>query len=164
MPAPAQGPPPHVGSNGRFRNPWPKSDPHGWGSLLRWVRDRRTHPPALSPPRGSFPTSAPEVVRPRAREGEFTVTWIGHSTILLQIGRLNVLTDPVFSQRAFPVQWMGPSRIMDPALEIGALPPIDVVLLSHSHYDHLDRQAVKRIAVAHPAATWIVPLRLGGDI
>ena len=72
-----------------------------------------------------------------------------------------MLTDPVFSQRAFPVQWMGPRRVMDPALEIGELPPIDVVLLSHSHYDHLDREAVKRLAVAHPAATWIVPLRLG---
>jgi N-acyl-phosphatidylethanolamine-hydrolysing phospholipase D len=100
-------------------------------------------------------------VRPRARSGEFIVTWIGHSTILLQIGGLNVLTDPVFSPRAFPVQWMGPRRVMDPALEIEALPPIDIVLLSHSHYDHLDRAAVKRIAAAHPAATWIVPLRLG---
>jgi len=77
---------------------------------------------------------------------------------------LNVLTDPVFSERAFPVQWMGPRRLMDPGLPLDSLPPLDVVLISHSHYDHLDRPAVKRIARAHPDATWIVPLRLGGYI
>jgi N-acyl-phosphatidylethanolamine-hydrolysing phospholipase D len=84
--------------------------------------------------------------------------------VLLQIGGLNVLTDPVFSERAFPVQWMGPRRVMDPGLAIDALPPLDVVTVSHSHYDHLDRSAVKRIAAAHPEATWIVPLRLGAYI
>jgi N-acyl-phosphatidylethanolamine-hydrolysing phospholipase D len=161
MTAIAQEHPPHVGRDGRFRNPWPSSEPLGLRPLLRWARDRRTHPPPPSPPRGWFPTATPEVVHPRASAGELTVTWIGHSTTLLQAGRLNVLTDPVFSQRAFPVQWVGPRRVMDPALEIEALPPLDVVLLSHSHYDHLDRAAVKRIAVAHPAAMWIVPLRLG---
>jgi N-acyl-phosphatidylethanolamine-hydrolysing phospholipase D len=103
-------------------------------------------------------------VYPRASAGEFTATWIGHSTVLLQIGGLNVLTDPVFSERAFPVQWMGPRRLMDPGLALDALPPLDVVAVSHSHYDHLDRPAVKRIAAAHPEATWIVPLRLGAYI
>jgi N-acyl-phosphatidylethanolamine-hydrolysing phospholipase D len=84
--------------------------------------------------------------------------------VLLQHGGLNVLTDPVFSARAFPVQWMGPRRLMDPGLALDALPPLDVVLVSHNHYDHLDRPAVKRIARAHPAATWIVPLGLGSYI
>jgi N-acyl-phosphatidylethanolamine-hydrolysing phospholipase D len=105
--------------------------------------------------------SMPEIVYPRAGSDGCTATWIGHATVLLQIGGLNVLTDPVFSERAFPVQWMGPRRLMEPALAIDALPPLDVVLLSHSHYDHLDRAAVKRISGAHPGATWIVPLRLG---
>ena len=84
--------------------------------------------------------------------------------MLLQLGGLNVLTDPVFSERAFPVQWMGPRRIMDPALAIDALPPLDVIVLSHNHYDHLDRPAVKRIAMAHPRAVWIGPLGLGAYI
>jgi N-acyl-phosphatidylethanolamine-hydrolysing phospholipase D len=80
------------------------------------------------------------------------------------MGGLNILTDPVFSQRAFPVQWAGPRRIMNPAISISELPPLDVVLLSHSHYDHLDKPAVKAIAKAHPQATWVVPLRLGAYI
>jgi L-ascorbate metabolism protein UlaG (beta-lactamase superfamily) len=70
----------------------------------------------------------------------------------------------VFSQRAFPIQWAGPRRIMDPAVAIDALPPLDVVLLSHTHYDHLDKQAVRRIARAHPRATWVVPLGVGAYI
>jgi N-acyl-phosphatidylethanolamine-hydrolysing phospholipase D len=70
----------------------------------------------------------------------------------------------VFSQRASPVQWAGPRRIMDPALAIDALPPLDAILLSHNHYDHLDKPAVKQILRANPKATWIVPLGLGAYI
>jgi N-acyl-phosphatidylethanolamine-hydrolysing phospholipase D len=119
---------------------------------------------APTPERNSFSTAEPHVVYPRAGATEFTATWIGHSTILLQMGGRNVLTDPVFSQRAFPVQWMGPRRVMDPPLPLDALPPLDVVLLSHSHYDHLDKPAVKRLARAHPDAVWVVPLKLGAYV
>ena len=152
---------PHRGPDGRFRNPWPRSEPHGLGALLRWTRERRSRKLTASPVRGSFPVAVPVIVHPRAGPAELSATWVGHSTVLLQMGGLNLLTDPVFSERAFPVQWMGPRRLMDPGLAIDALPTLDVVLISHSHYDHLDRPAVRRIARAHPAATWIVPLGLG---
>src|SRR5581483_5635866 len=89
-------------------------------------------------------------------------TWIGHSTVLLQLGRLNVLTDPVWSDRASPVQWIGPKRLMPPGVDFDALPEIDLVLLSHDHYDHLDATTVKRIATRFPEASWLCPLRLGG--
>ncbi|HTG49487.1 MAG TPA: MBL fold metallo-hydrolase, partial [Gemmatimonadales bacterium] len=105
--------------------------------------------------------AAPAPSRPRAREDELTATWIGHSTVLLQLGGINLITDPVFSERAFPVQWMGPRRLMEPALAVEALPPLDLILISHSHYDHLDRPAVRRLAQAHPDARWVVPLGLG---
>jgi N-acyl-phosphatidylethanolamine-hydrolysing phospholipase D len=105
--------------------------------------------------------SSPSVAYPSSGTSERRATWIGHSTVLLQLGGLNLLTDPVFSQRAFPVQWLGPRRIMEPGLALERLPPLDVVLLSHNHYDHLDRPAVKRLARDHPRATWIVPLGLG---
>jgi N-acyl-phosphatidylethanolamine-hydrolysing phospholipase D len=105
--------------------------------------------------------ASPEVVLPRAAPGQATATWIGHATVLLQVGERNIITDPMFSQRAFPAQWLGPRRIMEPALAIEALPPLDVVLLSHNHYDHLDRASVQHLALAHPDAVWCVPLRLG---
>jgi N-acyl-phosphatidylethanolamine-hydrolysing phospholipase D len=154
----------HRGPDGRFRNPWPRSEPHGWRALLAWSRDRRRHPPPPSPTRGSFPTAVPEIAFPRAAPGVFSATWVGHATVLLQMGGLNLITDPVFSERAFPVQWMGPRRLMDPALRLEALPPLDLILVSHSHYDHLDRPAVRRLARAHPDAGWIVPLGLGRSI
>jgi N-acyl-phosphatidylethanolamine-hydrolysing phospholipase D len=154
----------HRARDGSFRNPWPESEPHGLRDLLRWARERRRRTRAATPRQGAFPVSTPIVSYPRAKETELAATWIGHSTVLLQIGGINVLTDPVFSQRAFPVQWAGPRRIMDPALSIDALPPLDVVMLSHNHYDHLDRSSVKRIARAHPRATWVVPLGLGAYI
>ena len=148
----------------RFHNPWPDSEPHGLRDVLRWAAERRTRRRAPTPRRGSFPVSAPTISYPRANGTDLGATWIGHSTVLLQLGGLNVLTDPVFSQRAFPLQWLGPRRIMDPGLSIEALPPMDVVVLSHNHYDHLDRPAVKRIAMAHPATTWVVPLGVGAYI
>lgn len=131
---------------------------------MRWRRERGKQVLAPDPPRGSFPSATPAVAYPRAGAKDVSATWIGHSTVLLQMEGLNILTDPVFSQRAFPVQWAGPRRMMDPALALDALPPLDVVLLSHSHYDHLDKPAVKRIARAHPEAAWITPLKLGDYI
>jgi len=75
-----------------------------------------------------------------------SATWIGHITVLLQIGGLNVLTDPVFSERCFPVQWAGPRRQTPPGLAMRDLPHIDVVLLSHNHYDHMDDASLRALA------------------
>jgi L-ascorbate metabolism protein UlaG (beta-lactamase superfamily) len=74
---------------------------------------------------------------------------------------LNVLTDPVWSERASPWRFLGPRRLVPAALPMGGLPPIDFVLLSHNHYDHLDAWSVRTLAKAQPSARWIVPLRLG---
>jgi N-acyl-phosphatidylethanolamine-hydrolysing phospholipase D len=153
--------PPHHTPDGAFRNPWPDSEPHGLGDVLRWARERRGMPRSPTPARGSFPAAIPAVSHPRGAHDVATATWIGHSTVLLQVGGLNILTDPMWGERAFPVQWLGPRRVMDPALALGSLPPLDVVLLSHSHYDHLDKGTVKRLARRHPDATWVAPLKLG---
>lgn len=93
-----------------------------------------------------------------------TVTWVGHSTALIQAGGLQVLTDPVFSERASPVSWAGPKRAQPPGLRIDDLPPIDVVVISHNHYDHLDQDSVVRLyergqRLGHPT-TFLVPLGL----
>lgn len=68
----------------------------------------------------------------------YTATWIGHATVLLQLGNIFVLTDPIFSQRASPVSWAGPQRMIPPAVALDKLPHISYILISHSHYDHLD--------------------------
>lgn len=152
----------HHVPGGGFRNPWPDSLAPGPRALIRMLRERRrTDRHAPTPARGSFPTAQPDITRPRAGASEHTCTWIGHSTILLQMGGRNVLIDPVFSEHAFPVQWAGPRRVMAPAVALEDLPPIDVVLLSHSHYDHFDKPATKWLARHHADATWIVPLALG---
>jgi N-acyl-phosphatidylethanolamine-hydrolysing phospholipase D len=122
--------------------------------------ERRVEPPAPNPPRDSLPRHQPAIVAPRAPAGCQSATWVGHSTVLLQLGPLNVLTDPVWSERASPVQWLGPRRVMSAAVAFEALPPLDVVLLSHNHYDHLDATTVRRIARRFPDATWLCPLGL----
>jgi N-acyl-phosphatidylethanolamine-hydrolysing phospholipase D len=108
----------------------------------------------------SFPRATPDVsflATNRSRPG---LTWIGHSTFLLQIGGLNVLTDPHFTERASPLAWAGPGRLVEAGLALRDLPSIDVVLVSHNHYDHLDESSVRWLARHHPKAVFIVPLGL----
>src|SRR5688500_4958825 len=136
-------PPAHHGPNGWFRNPWPNSEPRGWSDVMKWTLQRERSRLAATPARNSFPIAIPSVSYPRASDADFTATWVGHSTILLQLGVVNILTDPVFCERAFPVQWAGPRRIMDPALSLDKLPPRDIVDRSHTHYDHLDKNAMR---------------------
>ena len=78
-------------------------------------------------------------------------TWVGHSTVLLQTAGLNILTDPFLSTRASPVPFAGPKRVRPAALNAETLPPIDLILLSHNHYDHMDLPALRRIARHHQA-------------
>ena len=73
--------------------------------------------------------------------------WIGHATYLINNGDLTILTDPIFSERASPVGWAGPERLIPPAIPIERLPHIDAVVISHNHYDHLDLPSLQCIAV-----------------
>lgn len=88
-----------------------------------------------------------------------SITWIGHATVLVQIEGVNILTDPQWSERASPVSWGGPRRLSPPGLRFEDLPRIDVVLISHDHYDHLDLDTVKRLAATYDPL-FLVPLGL----
>ncbi len=130
---------------------------HG-GSFLRWRWDRIRNGVPADPEPGSLPVAQSEPAYPRATPGELRVTWVGHSTFLVQFGGLNVLTDPVWSRRCSPVQWAGPQRLVRPGIRMDELPRIDAVVLSHDHYDHLDEPTVRTLARRWPALQWVTPL------
>lgn len=154
--------PAHHREDGGFRNPWPTADDRALGGLWRWVRVHRTTKSAR-PDRTAeeFPQAVPRIAMPRASATDVRITWVGHSTFLLQIGGLNVLTDPIWSARASPLSFVGPRRRVPALPAFEELPPIDIVLVSHDHYDHLDRVTVQRIASRHPNARWLLPLGVG---
>jgi L-ascorbate metabolism protein UlaG (beta-lactamase superfamily) len=80
---------------------------------------------------------------------ECAVTFVNHATFLLQFAGLNVLTDPIWSERTSPVSWAGPKRVREPGLAFAALPRVDLVLVTHNHYDHLDLPTLRRLHGAH---------------
>ena len=108
--------------------------------VFRWlITPRRSRWPRWV---DDVPPSAPP---PTPRAGELAVTFVNHSTFLLQFEGINVLTDPIWSARCSPVRWAGPRRVRRPGLDIMDLPPIHVVLVSHNHYDHMDLPTLRRL-------------------
>jgi L-ascorbate metabolism protein UlaG (beta-lactamase superfamily) len=131
--------------------------PRPFGEFFRWRLERASL--EIAPPKLDLSAQVPDLGFIRGRTNHFSVTWIGHATALVQIGNTNVLTDPHFSERASPVQWLGPKRWQPPAVRLEELPRIDIVLISHSHYDHLDEHSVRRLnAQAGGPPLFVVPL------
>jgi L-ascorbate metabolism protein UlaG (beta-lactamase superfamily) len=141
-------------------------DPHGAPpksrrDLWRWFVDRRRRGTKAA----KWPAWAPSPYadRPPARvEGAHVrICYVGHASFLVQTAGRNILLDPVWSKRASPFRLIGPKRVNEPGIAFAALPPIDVVLVSHGHYDHLDVRTLSRIAAAHRAR---VITSLGNDV
>ena len=153
MQARTGGPPFPKHSDGtRFYNP-EGPQPPGLLDLLRWKRTSRPQPA----PR--FISDVAQSIPPRRVEGGgLRVTLVNHSTVLLQQSGCNILTDPIWSERASPLPWIGPRRRRKPGVSWENLPPIDAVLISHNHYDHLDLPTLRRLA-ARGDSTFIVPAR-----
>ena len=120
---------------------------------------RRLWTASTSPRTFTAPRVANDGAILRAGSMNPSITWVGHATLLVQMNGINILTDPQWSERASPVSWAGPRRLSPPGLAFEGLPRIDVVLISHDHYDHLDLDTVKRLAAAHDPL-FLVPLGL----
>ncbi|AME25418.1 MBL fold metallo-hydrolase [Burkholderia sp. PAMC 26561] len=115
-------------------------------SLLKWQWERLVNGLPKPPANGyHFPVDHPDVAWIKANRTETTLTWIGHATALLQMNGVNIITDPMFSKRASPFQFIGPERKVPPGLALADLPHIDIVLISHNHYDHLDTASVEQL-------------------
>jgi N-acyl-phosphatidylethanolamine-hydrolysing phospholipase D len=155
-----------------FRNRYVDKVTQSLPTVMRWQWEAwckgLPHPPVAPTPRREPDLLALHGYRQRhAQDAALAppqLTWVGHATALLQLGGLSVLTDPMFSERAFPVQFAGPRRAQPPGLALVDLPVIDVVVISHNHYDHLDRRSVVALeqqAVARgQALKFLVPLGL----
>jgi L-ascorbate metabolism protein UlaG (beta-lactamase superfamily) len=142
-----------------FRNVYP-SGPRG--SFWKWQLERWEKGLPKIPEGGyHFELLRPDVAGLKTNRAEPTLTWIGHATFLLQLGGVNILTDPHLTERASPLSFAGPKRVVPPAMELRDLPPIDAVVISHNHYDHLDRETVRRLASQTPGSPrFFVPLGL----
>lgn len=110
-------------------------------SILKW-RFREDHQPWPQLPPDPLPSGDPHRLPP---PGAASVTFIGHSSFLIRLPNLTILTDPVFSERCSPVSWAGPKRARPPGRRFHDLPKIDLLLLSHNHYDHMDFPSLRAI-------------------
>ena len=97
-------------------------------------------------PKGPLPSMDPTAGWTKKPRSGLRTTWLGHSTVLIEIDGLRVLTDPVWGARASPSQWAGPKRFQPVPISIRALPPLDAVVISHDHYDHLDYTTIRALA------------------
>ena len=135
--------------NERFKNTDEEAAGKSFREFLKW----------------SFTNKKPELVAINSSDEWMKLTpsstdhliWIGHATYLIKKDGLTILTDPVFSKRASPVRFAGPKRLIPPAIPIDKLPKIDVITVSHNHYDHLDIRSLKQIYKANPNAIFLVP-------
>jgi L-ascorbate metabolism protein UlaG (beta-lactamase superfamily) len=144
-----QGPPSDHFDGVRFFNPGQAPTDRGLNDVLRWKLARGA---------ATWPRSVPVTpAKPNARVDGIRVTMIGHASLLIQVAGLNILTDPIWSERASPVSFAGPKRVAAPGIAFDDLPPIDVVLISHCHYDHFDVATLRRLQAAH-APLFVLPL------
>lgn len=144
--------------DGVFVNPEPivNVGSEMFGAMLHWSED--------AAPNGEvrFVRPAPEALAKPPQSG-LRITWFGHSSSLIEIDGKRLLTDPMWSERAGPLSWIGPRRFFPVLIALDALGPIDAVLISHDHYDHLDHRTVQAMRDFH-GTRFIVPLGVGAHL
>lgn len=141
-----------------FRNPEPELRQNG--DLRRWRKERKAAGLPFPPAKGYDQFTADWWQRADLTGSDDAIWWLGHACLLLRVGNSYTLIDPVLSERASPISFFGPRRKTPAALQIEDLPRLDCVLISHSHYDHLDRPTIKKILKRFPQVEFVVPLGL----
>jgi len=127
--------------------------------LWRWQYERlRDGLP--KPPSAPVLGVAPDLTLLNSNSPQPRITWVGHSTLLVQVDGVNLLTDPHWGQRASPFKFAGPKRHQAPGVPFDQLPSIHAVVISHNHWDHLDRETVQALMDRHPGIRFFVPLGL----
>jgi L-ascorbate metabolism protein UlaG (beta-lactamase superfamily) len=151
--------------DGAFRNPEAttlSTDGSTWATMRRWLwgHEQRVPPGPLPVVR----LTRADFARPPA--SGLRATWLGHSTVLVEIDGARILFDPVWARRASPSSLVGPERFHEPPLALDELPPLDAIVASHDHYDHLDRGVVRALArsAAQSRARFVVPLGVGAHL
>ncbi|KAJ3334866.1 hypothetical protein HDU91_002485, partial [Kappamyces sp. JEL0680] len=138
---------------------WP-STVKSFAEIWKWRRtanDQSNVPVDKTVLDKTLPVEKPDFSPPP--EGKFKLHWLGHASVLLQVGDFNLLTDPVYSERCSPLSFAGPKRYRPaPISSVEELPPLDAVCISHNHYDHMDVSTIDKLAQQFPAATWYLPL------
>jgi L-ascorbate metabolism protein UlaG (beta-lactamase superfamily) len=136
------GPPSEHFDGVRFFNPGQPSTDRSLAELLHWrVGTGRAH--------WDRPAENKCADKPPTRADGIRIAMVGHATVLIQIAGVNLLVDPIWSKRASPLSWVGPARANKPGIAFADLPPIDAVLITHNHYDHLGLPTLRRLARAH---------------
>jgi L-ascorbate metabolism protein UlaG (beta-lactamase superfamily) len=129
-----------------------------WPALKHWLLGDE-----MRAPNCPLPVVADTAARlAAAPESGLRITWLGHSTSLIEIDGAVLLTDPMWGERASPSSWVGPKRFHPPPLALAALPRLDAVLISHEHYDHLDMETIQALAVR--GVEFHVPLGIAGHL
>ncbi|KAK4514543.1 RHO1 GDP-GTP exchange protein 2 [Mucor velutinosus] len=148
----------------KFKNPWPSYTQFSYTALpkLFWTMNLSGTEKKIRP------TDLPQkvdinwdLIKKNSDEklnGDITATWMGHACVLLQLRGFNVLFDPIFSDRCSPIQFGGPKRYTEPPCKLSELPPIDAVVISHNHYDHMDFNTIKQLDTLYPNCKFYVPL------
>lgn len=135
-----------------FFNPDQPNSDKNFRDILKWRRSAENNP---------WPKHIDiQPVVPETRVDDLRVTMVGHATVLIQVAGFNILTDPVFSERASPLRFAGPKRVTPPGILLDDLPPIDAILLSHNHYDHMD---IATLRAVHERYAPLIITPLGND-
>ncbi len=149
----------------KYSNPVPTAI-GGLGTIFKLLPHYLTNKAETAPKKALGPFRTDVSIYATAPESGLRVTWMGHSSLLVEIDGVRLLMDPVWDERASPMRWAGPKRFFAPTMRLEELPSVDVVLVSHDHYDHLGEATIRGLAGLESMrrAKWVTSLGVGEEL